>query len=363
MGKAIKGVDCKGGFKLETGSWGSGSVELGANDMLPLLSEGIALDKQIATDEILDGKGGKYTHDLTRKLYTGPVSLKGSFEGTIPVLMACVFGSGSVTHVSGSACRHILELTPTHAEAGNDVNHFGTLCFDKDHYIAEYKSTKPSKATLTFTPDANCVIDFDMFSYAFSESSVVNSGSVNWTEKSTKRIRFEHMKVYITQYNKDKASWEADDYVCVSELMLSVDRAPADIITNCSAPYGIEPVDGVREVGLTFTVPTWGPDQATEIRDFTTEIEADTKMMMKIVLEGTDISGGGGEKYTWTFYLPTVYIMKGDANIAGPDLISVTYECRIETPTDASITLMEQGSKNHECVLVITNTDCSPYLA
>jgi hypothetical protein len=358
----VRGVDCKAAFQLETGAWGSGSVQCGANDMLPFLSEAISLDKQIATDNILVGRGGKGPHSLTRKIYTGPLNLRGVYEGRTLTLLAAVMGSGSVAPVSGSVYKHTLELDKITARTGNDVSHFGTFCIEKDLYIAEYKSTKPIKVTLSLTPDNNAVLAFDLVSYSFEEDSANNSDSSAWTPSDFEKIQFEDTVISLCAYDKDKSEWGAADHVCVSELTLTIDQAPEDIITNCSAPYSEEPEAGVRTVGLTFTVPTWDEDEATHVKDFTAEIEAHTKMMMKIELIGGTIPGFGDEKYKMTFYIPTFWIMKGDVNVAGEERISVTYECLVEVPSDASIELMEQGTNNNELVVTVQNTDSAAYL-
>ena len=353
----IRGSDCKAALSGSLG-WGSGTVSLGANSQLPLLNESIAFEKGTLNDETLQGEGGKFNHDVISEKYAGSLPCQMRCDGSILPLVYMVMGSGSKSNVASGVYDHTIELAPIHACTGsNFYHHQGTLGIGKGEFVDVYDSFKPTKMTITGNPANDIVATFDGVAYNKTKTSPGAANFSSWSEKTTKSFRFKNLTMYMSDWGSSKASWDTDDAVRISDFNLSVDRVVgADIQTNVTGTKFEEGVEGAREVGYTFTVPTVGANRSTDKRDFTDDVKNDTRKMIKLAFTGGVTEENANYNYALDCYMSSVYLTKGDKNIAGKDLVSITYECLLER-TNTNITLMEQGDNKNELVFVWRNNE------
>lgn len=205
----LVGHDSKAGIKIETADYGSTAIALGAGNLLPVLTSGIAQTKSFEQNETLEGQGGQKAPIVTGVRNRGVVTLRSLYEGLEPILamgMGMENQDNSPINVTGSVYKHLFEMSSDVLQkmaynykhmaspSGSRVPH-GTYCIDVQvDPIFEFLSTKVNQFILSVDSNGSMRVSADMVAHSVDRSSSTNTASTLWdyTNKS-EVVAFEDM--------------------------------------------------------------------------------------------------------------------------------------------------------------------------
>jgi hypothetical protein len=340
------GYKSKTAWKKEPtqGAYGT-PVECGANEQMPLITEGLARNIEKELDNVIRHKAGHGSSDVLGKVVEGGVTMEAVYRGIESVLVSalgfCDYTDSPET-VAAGVYKHTIELAENlHTEswaagdgilagsgylAGDNKVRRGTLCIDKDVSIWEYISTMID--TLTIRGDASGIrIEMDMIPYDLDRASSVNTSTAAWTipNDDWDSILFQDLDMWIDVYSAGTALSSADA-VGISEFEIKLENGLKREKDSLSGLYIAEPRrDQKRRVTGSFTFPRY------ENNDFLDDLDDQTAMMAMLRLTGPEIASTGENHIAW-IWLPTFKFDTVAAPVRSSGLLTVTHAFTCELP-------------------------------
>ncbi len=349
-------------------------IECGANDQIPLITEGLAREIDKELDNVIRYKAGYGVSDVLKKAVSGPVSLECVYRGVEAILAAslgfCDYGASPET-VDTGVYKHTFELAENlHTEgwaagdgilagsgylAGDNKVRRGTLCIDKSVSIWEFASTMINAIT-TKGNSKGVRMELDLLPYDLDRASATNSSSAAWSipDDDWLSVLFQDLELWIDDYS-DSVALSSADAVGVSEFEISLENNLRIVQDSLSGLYISEPKrEGKRLVTGSFTFPRYESD------DLLDKLDAQSEMMAMLRFTGSEIGATGYYRTLWV-WLPTIKFDKIDAPVGGPEMISVTHTFTAEIPAAAPAGFPTQATK--EMVIQLQNDyDTNPLI-
>ncbi|MFH2012517.1 MAG: hypothetical protein ABIJ37_07465 [Pseudomonadota bacterium] len=320
-------------------------IACGADNQIPLISEGLLRGIEKELDNTIRHKAGYGGSDILGKLVSGPIAIEAVYRGIESILCSAMgfshYEDSPETIVAG-VYKHTFELAEhLHTEswaagdgilagsgylAGDNKVRRGTLCIDKSVSIWEFISTYIN--TITIKGDSKGVyIDLDLLPYDLDRASTTNISSSGWTIPNDDwlSILFPDLELWIDNYSESVAL-TSDDAVGISAFEIKLDNNLLVEKDSLSGLYMVDPRrNEKRLVTGSFTFPRYENDT------FLNDLDAQNKLMAMLKFTGSQIEATGYYRTFW-IWLPTLKFDKVDAPIGGPGIISVTHSFTAEIP-------------------------------
>jgi len=341
------GFSSKTAWKKEAAQSDYGAViECGANNQMPLITEGLSREILKELDNVIRYKAGYGPSDLVGKGVAGPVSFEAVYKG-IESLIVSGTGfsnySGSPETVDTGVYKHTFELANNlHTQswqagdgilagsgylAGDNKVRRGTLCIDKSVSIWELASVMINAMTIRGN-SKGVQLEFDLIPYELDRASAVNTSSAAWSipDDDWLSINFQDLILWLDDYSAVSAL-TSDDAMGISEFSIKLENHLQVKRDSRSGLYIAEPRrEAKRLVTGSFTVPRYESD------DLLNKLDDQDPIMAMLRFTGSQIGATGYYRTLW-IWLPTIKFDKIDAPLGGPGLIPVAHTFTAEIPT------------------------------
>jgi hypothetical protein len=341
-------------------------IECGANDQIPVLTEGVAQDVQKELDNVIRNKAGYGGSDVIGRLLGGDVSIEAVYRGLESIICSalgfCNY-SASPELIAAGVYKHTFEpannlhtqhwlagdgiLAGSGYLAGDQKVRRGTLVVDKRVSLWEYISTMVQ--TMTIKGNSKGVtIDCTMLPYNLDRASAVNTTSASWSipNDDWESILFQDMVLWINDYSAITAL-DSDDAIGISEFEIKIENNLGQVQDSQSGLYIAEPRrTAKRRVTGSFTFPRYEND------DFLDDLSDQSELMAMMRFTGSEI-GATGEYHMFWIWLPTIKFDTVDAPVSGPGLIPVTHTFTAEIPDAAPAGFPTQATQ--EIIIQVQN--------
>jgi len=341
------GFSSKTAWRKEAAQSAYGEViECGANNQMPLITEGLSRQILKELDNVIRHKAGYGASDVTGKGAAGLGVFEGVYKG-IESLIVSAMGfsnySASPETVDAGVYKHTFQLAENlHTQswqagdgilagsgylAGDNKVRRGTLCIDKSVSIWELASVMINAMTIRGNSEG-VQLEFDLIPYELDRASAVNTSSAAWSipDDDWLSINFQDLILWLDDYSAVSAL-TSDDAMGISEFSIKLENHLQVKRDSRSGLYIAEPRrEAKRLVTGSFTVPRYESD------DLLNKLDDQDPIMAMLRFTGSQIGATGYYRTLW-IWLPTIKFDKIDAPLGGPGLIPVAHTFTAEIPT------------------------------
>jgi len=249
----------------------------------------------------------------------------------------------------------------TSGNANDVMLHFGTLVFDKNVSIWEWRGVMVNSLTLTYSAKESLKASAELVPFDLDLASSINTASTNWkymTGPTTpihlqERVMPADLTFRVGDWSSGTAL-DSGDNICISDFTLNINNNfDVETQTTCSGLYRAEPLrNGFREITGTFTVPRYTADT------FITAYNNDTMQMASAVFEGSTLTGSNvASKNTLKIWIRAMKITGYSVPVQGENIIVQTFNFKAFIPTSASAGMPSVTNSNSEIVVQTINNN------